>query len=121
MGTLDLDALRAAREELQGGSGPTVVLFGGEKFELPSEPPWDFALALSRGEQEGAFSLLFGEEGFARFLAMRPSSRDLEALIEHFDDLWPDLSGEGSSASGKSSPRTTAKPRPTSSGSTGST
>lgn len=120
MGTLDLDALRAAREEVQGASEPCGFVFRGVKFELDPEPPWDFALALSRGDQNEAFSLLLRDH-FVEFMELRPSTRDLEALLEHFDEIWPDLSGEGSAASGKSSRRTTAKPRPTSSDTTDST
>lgn len=120
MGTLDLDALRAAREEVQGVSEPCGFLFHGVKFEVAPEPPWDFALALSRGDIEGAFAVLLGDR-FAEFRELGPSTRDLEALMERSEDIWPDLSGEGSSVSGKSSRRTTAKPRPTSKGTTGST
>lgn len=115
---LDLDKLRAAREEAEG-PGPKHVLYGGEKFELPSEPPWDFGIALAQGRTDEALRLLLGDPDYDRFMAHRPSTLDVRALMEHLDDLYPGSSGEGSAASRKSSARTTPKPRPTSSGSTG--
>lgn len=98
---IDLDQLRAARLE-HDGSEPRYVIFGGEKFVLPPELPWDFALALADGEARGGFRVLLGEADYERFMALGPSTQDMTELINSLDVLYG-ASGEGSSVSDESS------------------
>lgn len=99
---IDLDQLRAVRLE-HDGSEPKFFLFGGEKFALPPELPWDFALALSDGEVRGGFRTLMGDEDYERFMALRPSAQDMTELIKGLDGLYVGSPGEASAVSGPSS------------------
>lgn len=79
---LDLDAeraTRAARAEAEG-SAP-VVMFGGEKFQLPPEPPWEVAEKGAAGDPTGAVRALLGDQ-YAAFVAHRPSLFDVQALVD---------------------------------------
>jgi hypothetical protein len=75
--TIDLDALKAAREEATAAI-PRIV-FGGETFELPVEVPATFAFRAQEGDMEAAINELLDEDA-PRFWALRPTVSDLMSL-----------------------------------------
>lgn len=87
---LDLDALRAARQEQrakEGKEAPRFVL-GGETFELPPELPYEVAWLWVQADAMSSFRVLLGEEAFERFRALTPSVDDTEKLIEWLDAAY---------------------------------
>lgn len=101
---IDLDAMRAARDEVMTDRPRPQVVFGGETFDLPHELP--FAVFLRLGEmrriakaenvEDKAASLdlmssimhdIFGDDT-ERFLAQRPSFDDIAALLEALFDQY---------------------------------
>jgi hypothetical protein len=91
MGTIDLDAIAAARRE--GKNEKPNVKFGGVDFELPPEMP--FAVVEAVGRMQGVegdnsqvadamadlAKSLFGPR-FREFLDLGPSVQDITALLE---------------------------------------
>lgn len=90
---LDLDARRAARAEQSGE--PPVVVFGGEKFDLPAELPLTFMEHLAAGRFASAVEALVGDQAPA-FLAHGPSMEDLMELSE----MYAVPLGKGSNSTG---------------------
>jgi hypothetical protein len=126
MARIDLDKARAARREGKG-QGPEVK-FGGKRFHLPPELPYEVLEAivgvetLPPAEQGAAVirtaHLLMGEEAYAAFLAADPppSVADFEALIEGALEEYG--LGEGQAASSRSSRRASRPRKRSSNGST---
>lgn len=77
---IDLDAARRARAETNGE--PIEIEFGGERFELPPEAPWEMVRASMHGDSDGALVALLGSDAYDRLLALRPSFKDIEALMD---------------------------------------
>lgn len=100
MGTLDLDAARAARAEAKQENH--VVVFGGEKFELPPEPPWEMVELPAMGDAPGGVRALLGDEQYIAFKRHRPSVPDMVALLEGAVGLYGLTVGESSASAGSS-------------------
>lgn len=112
MAELDLDAARAARSEAKGHS--PQVKFGGERFSLPAELPWDFFEVLDSGDMKAAMGMLLNGD-FDRFWAHGPTTEDMKALARGVPALYGFGGGAGeSSASAGSSSATGKQPRRTS-------
>lgn len=93
MGEFNLDAARAARSEAQADRH---FMFGGERFELPSELPYEVVERLiTTGGMDGKISEataiaagvnalpgLLGEAEFDRFRSHRPSAADVNELVD---------------------------------------
>lgn len=88
--TIDLDAYRAARREADQ-EGP-VVRFGGKSYQLPAEMPLEVLGVLDTFNPEmtaGAVSsgilqicrVLLGEDGYAEFMAQKPSLQDATSFF----------------------------------------
>lgn len=78
---VDLDALRAARLEVEG----RTIRFGGEDFRLLAEVPFELAEVWRTGKRMDAFRLLFADaEDADRFFALRPSWADVNAVLESY-------------------------------------
>jgi hypothetical protein len=81
MGEFDLDAAKAARAEKVEDK---FFTFGGERFDLPSEMPYDVVVAAQSadGELDGIMRGLLGDdEAYARFVALKPSAGDVNDLV----------------------------------------
>jgi len=113
MGVIDLDALRAARGELEDRE----VIFHGQPFKLPSEMPYDVGDAWSRNDAKTGINMLLDEQAEA-FWSMRPSVNDVEAFIKALVLEYGFENAGELSASNGSSPRTLSRSRPTSRAST---
>lgn len=124
MGSFDLDAARAAREEARGKSRHTVT-FGGKKFTLPPDPPWLLIEAMAAVQQKAsgvltiyvaAIEELLGDQ-YEAFRELKPSRDDMSDLVNAALAMYEDEPGE-SPASVSSSARRSRSSRPTSNGST---
>lgn len=114
---LNLDAARAARDEVRG-EAPKVI-FGGETFTLPAELPMDYVWTLGEDDMATLKTLFNGQ--LDRFKALKPTREDLLALIAGVPKLYG-LASEGeSSASAGSSADGSPRSRPTSAATTKST
>lgn len=114
---LDLDAARAARAETR--TEPHHILFGGQKFKLPVELPWDYFEILDTGDMKEALRFLLDDQ-FDEFWTHVPSPDDMKELATGIPRLYGFGSGE-SSASGGSSGPIGSHSRQTSPAATGST
>lgn len=78
---VDLDAARAARRDLEGGT--LEVRFGGETFTVPGGNDWplDAYDALAAGRMGKALELIFGDD-WERFAAHKPTLADCEAFMD---------------------------------------
>lgn len=85
MGSIDLDAARAARAEAQGE--PHTVVFGGQEYALPAEIPAEFGFLLVEGNLPEAISSVLGESA-GEFWAQKPSINDLEVFSEDMARLY---------------------------------
>lgn len=126
---VDLDKMRAAREEAKRQNGDQesleapVVRFGGKTFSLPMEVPLDTVEALveieavSGDKEEGAdltpeeqgrmvkaFKLLaealLGEDQFRQFQRNRPSFEDYQAFMEGALSQYGMTEGNSGASSG---------------------
>jgi hypothetical protein len=90
MGTVDLDASRAARREAD--KEPPRLRFGGKEYVLPIEMPLEVLDELDGFEEDmapttmaGAIlricQVLLGDEAYAEFRALRPSLEDVMTLL----------------------------------------
>lgn len=101
MAELDLDAARAARNEARR-KAPQII-FGGERFALPVELPWDFMDVLDSGDMKAAMGMLLNGD-FERFWGHGPTTDDMKEVAQHVAQLYGFGGGKGeSSASGGSS------------------
>lgn len=117
MGTIDLDAARAARAELDE-QGPEIV-FKGQRFPLPAEMPFSVAELWYKGDTKAGLNLLLAERAEA-FWELEPTVQDAQALIRGVSQEYGFGGGSPeSSASNGSSPSTSSRSRPTSRASTG--
>lgn len=96
MPTLDLDAARAAREEVAKPEEAPAVEFGGERYTLPLELPFGVFMRMASLKKDPAQGLeamtdlltsLFGDRT-DEFLAAGPSLSDLLVLLEHLTDVY---------------------------------
>lgn len=76
---IDLDAAKAARREASK-EGP-VVVFGGQRFPLQPELPFEAAEHLLYGRLREAIALIFNG-GHEEFMALKPSTEDLRLLLD---------------------------------------
>lgn len=104
----DLDVARAARAEAKGEQ-PTFIV-GGQKFELPSELPAEFAYLLHDAKEAMRYLLA---DDFDDFWAHRPSKEDIVTLVAWIATAYGTSPGE-SPASDSSSPNGSSRSRPTS-------
>jgi len=104
MGTIDLDAISAARRE--GKDEKPSVKFGGVDFTLPAEMPFAVVEAVGRmqaaeGDDNAQVAdamadlarSLFGPR-FREFLDLGPSVQDITALLEAVAPAYGVSSGE---------------------------
>lgn len=126
MGTIDLNAARAARAEAGGLEEKTLVV-GDDTYPLPSELPVALLEAVIRAQAgdiaafQDAMVALFGAETYSELVAKhRLSVEDLVFAIEAVVDDYGVTLGE-SPASAASSGTTTPPSRPTSGGTTAQT
>jgi hypothetical protein len=109
MGNVDLDAVRAARHELNG-VGPTVT-FGGVTFELPNELPFTVVesvrqMGVAQAADDGfAVSEIINDMGqylfgarYEEFLALGPSMSDMSALLENIAPMYGMNAGESAAS-----------------------
>lgn len=92
MANIDLDAARAARREAAGEA--PVIIFGGERFTLPVEMPFEVAEHFSAAGTvspdagaEAAAPIIAAlkvllDDQYEAFMRHRPSMQDLVALFE---------------------------------------
>lgn len=85
--TIDLDAARAARAELDTSPAP-VIRLGGKDWQLPKELPADFAMLAAMGDLVGAMKALIGDEAFPEFWAIGLSMDDLETIADQAHVLY---------------------------------
>jgi hypothetical protein len=80
MSGFDLDAAKAARAEKVEAKHFT---FGGERFDLPAEMPYEVVVAAQgdTAELDGIMRGLLGDEAHARFVALKPSAGDVNDLV----------------------------------------
>lgn len=86
MGTIDLDAARKARVEVEGDRH---FVFKGERFTLPDELPYEVLGpigALVENEQDlialrDTMVAILGKEAHGRFAELSPSIGDLNELV----------------------------------------
>lgn len=117
MGTIDLDAARAARAETEDGAHDVVL--GGQHFALPAELPFAVGNLWAENKTKEGLDMLLGDDAEA-FWALRPSVADVTALVAGLAEEYGFGGGAGeSSASNGSSPNTSSRSRPTSPVSTG--
>jgi len=98
---IDLDKARAARREASGE--PPVVVYGGKKFKLPVELPFEVsehaaALSTASAADDADASLIGSElreivqlilgDGFPAFMAQRPSTEDMFTLVDGLADVY---------------------------------
>lgn len=126
MAEIDLDALRAARQEASGE--PHFVKFGGDRFHLPFEIPVDVGLALADADYWTALQVVLGDQ-FDAFKTKRPSQEDVLAFLGEMLRLYrvggipeAEASDASSKSTGKRSRRTSrATTKSTSANSAGKT
>jgi hypothetical protein len=130
MGTVDIDALLAAKREAQDEDRPDEIgiIFRGENLRLPDTPDVLTIAEATESLQTGdiaavapAFRALLGEESYARLKELRPGLDELQLIAQTVMELYTKVSPGESSASSASSPSTGKRSRRTSSGSTRST
>lgn len=86
---VDLDAARQARAEARGEQ-PSVT-FGGRRFYLVAELPFDAAEAWAKNDAPSFVSLVLADQAeTGAFLALRPSWADLSGVL----DAWKQTPGE---------------------------
>mgnify|MGYP007071595981 FL=1 len=85
--TIDLDAARAARAEVDTSPAP-VIRLGGKDWQLPKELPADFAMLAAMGDLVGAMKALIGDEAFPEFWAIGLSMNDLETIADQAHVLY---------------------------------
>lgn len=105
---IDLDAMRAARDEAEGST--VTIMLGGQGYEVPREIPFAVLQRARDNDLDGALAALMGNDEAARFMAS-PALRvqDIAAMLEAIiaDSTGSSL-GE-SSGSSTSSRRTTKR------------
>jgi hypothetical protein len=115
MASIDLDALRAARNEAAGE--PNTLRVAGKEFRLPPSLPLSFAVALERDSTTEALKALLGEQ-MDEFLSLGVDYADLADLIGETVKLYTGRSPGESKASVDSSQNGGKRSRRTSPGST---
>lgn len=79
---LDLDALRAERLE---AVGERAVFFGGRRWVLVPEVPFELSEAWSRRLRTRVAELLLADPGeAAEFMACKPSNTDFDLILESY-------------------------------------
>lgn len=79
-GEPDLDALRAARLEVVGERG---VTFGGRRWVLAAEVPFEFAEAWQMRRRSRCAELILADPTEAgEFMALRPSNEDFDEILK---------------------------------------
>lgn len=113
---LDLDAQRAARQEIAGD--PPAIVIGGKRIEIPRELALRFATEfmdlLNAGDVEAGLRILLKPDAYDQFMAADPTVEDLAALTSALPQLYGLELGKSdgspaSSASGGTSSRRTSK------------
>lgn len=132
--TSEMDAAAASVEKT-----PHVLVFRGEEFELPSGSlPWDASVELARfskeqgspfqSEQAGAvvalddaLEIVFGADQYKRLKTVVSSPEEFMVVLNAITTLYAGANAGESRGSAGSSTSTGRRPKPTSSGTTGST
>lgn len=79
---MDLDALRAERLEV---TGDRVIVFGGKKWVLVPEVPFELAEAWSQRKRARCAELLLADaKQVKEFMDLRPSNEDFDAILESY-------------------------------------
>jgi len=103
---LDLDKARAARLEAKG-EGHSFT-FQGVVFSLPPEMPFEAAEAMQRGEFRVVLAEMLNGTS-EKFFELRPTTNDLEALVDGFVAIYAPGSTVGESSASSSSSKRTSK------------
>jgi hypothetical protein len=93
-GAFDLDAARAARREAAGIG--FKFKFGGKNYTCLPAKEWPITVMayLSEGNMVSALEAILGEDQMEKFMAMKPTSGDVEDLMNAIgDDAGVDNSG----------------------------
>jgi hypothetical protein len=118
MGSIDLNAARAARAEARSGEDPKTLVVGDppQSFTLIDECPAELGDLWVQGEWRAGLRLLLGDEQFDMLMSLRPplSVPDLTALANAIAVEYGMGSAGESPASPVSSMRTSRRSRPTS-------
>jgi hypothetical protein len=114
---IDLNALKRARAEQNGETH--TLLWGEYRFELPHELPLEFSDAAQANDVRGLITATLGETQAEQFFTVPDVTlQDAEAFLEEITKLYTGRSRGESSASARSSRRTSPASRQPSSGST---
>jgi hypothetical protein len=132
--TIDLDKLEQkdrAERDAKGGLGGPVVKFKGEDFVLADDLPLEVVIALGEVDDTDraevakvmiqVIRVLFDDDDWTRFLALKPSMNNLLAMYEQVFAAYAGANLGESKASDKSSPNTGTQPRQSSKRATAST
>lgn len=85
---LDMDKINEERRKKRGDAPPPTIVLGGERWELPHDPAYEFVVALQEGDARRALQELLGDR-FDAFWALRPSQEDVAGIFEHLGELYP--------------------------------